>query len=286
MNKTFLSRKYGQKDIVKVYLASILLLTIYGLYKNVYLLLSFKEASILNLITPIIVLLLPLFLIIITNFIKYKKIKITLLDLRWILISLFVPPGIDLVIYSVLLILFFFVSRKTKIKINFSLLFYIILLIISYIFNQNIFLNVMEQNSQFNFSYFDLAVGRSVGSIYTSSLIFVLVSYLMLASSLIYKKSIFIISSLVLSLFLVLFTVLDIDIYNISGLLASLVFLAPDSYLSPVRKKDKLVYAVLIGLITSILCLVFNFYIAPFISILIVQILSSYGLLNFFTKKK
>lgn len=286
MTKTFLSRKYGQKDIVKVYFASILLLIIYGLYKNVYLLLSFEEATILDLLTPVVVFSLPVLLIIITNFIKSKKFNISLLDLRWVLIALFIPPKVDLIIYSVLLILFFFISNKAKININFSLLFYIILIIVLSLFDNNIFQNAMEQNSKFIFSYFDLAVGRSIGPIFTSSLVFVIVSYLILASSLIYKRSITIISGMVLSLFLVLYTVLGIDVYNIAGLFATLIFLAPDTYLSPIKKRETLVYSVLIGLLTSILCLLFNFYIAPFIAILVIQILSNYGLLNFFTKKK
>lgn len=275
-------KKKTTKDIVIINIILLIPLIIYGIFKNGYLLYE------RNLI-PFYLIFKPLYLTIISILIKFffdlittKKININYNLLYMILISMIMPYNINILVYIITLIVTYFLTSllETKFKFNKVALIYLIIILINSIFNGLVFQNSLESTSSFNFSFLDLFMGRCIGGISSTSIIFSLLAYTLLINSYYYKKDmpLFInISYLFLSFIFYLITH-NSDILLNSELIFASIFIAPLPKYSPYKVKGQVIEGILIGIISFIISILFNKVISIYIAIFLVSLLANLSL--------
>ena len=126
----------------------------------------------------------------------------------------------------------------------------------------------------------DYMFGKGSGGIFTTNIILLVISFFVLYYSNVYKKNIAIFSSITFILFTVIYCFIIKDIGNImnmlftNGIIFSFVFIATDPISSSYTSKGKIIFGVLVGIITFILYLI-NPILSSYGGILIVSILNS-----------
>ncbi len=275
-------KKKTTKDIVIINIILLIPLIIYGIFKNGYLLYE------RNLI-PFYIIFKPLYLTIISILIKFffdfittKKINVNYNLLYMILISMIMPYNINILVYIITLIITYLLTSllETKFKFNKVALIYLIIILINSIFNGLTFQNPLESTASFNFSFLDLLMGRCIGGISSTSIIFSLLAYTLLINSYYYKKDmpLFInISYLFLSFIFYLITH-NSDILLNSELIFASIFIAPLPKYSPYKVKGQVIEGILIGIISFIISILFNKVISIYISIFLVSLLANLSL--------
>ncbi len=272
MNKIYIKNDNKINKLVYVYIISILPLILYGLYKNGILLYQNDLISFIEIFKILIFIGIPTITILILNYIKDKKIHIELNNLSWIFISIFMPVNTNILIYSCLIILFIFLDiRLLKSKVDLSLVFKIILILILYLLGNYSYLNIAEETISYNFNTLDILFGRSVGGIASTSLIIAMLSYVLLYTNTFYKKNITIVTiSTYSALTLVLSFITNIDFTNIGGIFIGVMLLGSTLKYTPATIKSQIIYSFSLGILIVLFNFI-NYYESLFISLLILQ---------------
>ena len=189
-------------------------------------------------------------------------------DFLWITIPL-------IIIFDILLK---FIDKKCS--INQIALFKCILVLILSIVGLYNNANLYELNNNLNPSLFDYFIGRSIGGIGTTSILCCLIGYVVLLFNKYYKKEIpllAILGYIVVALIIYFvgglsFTDLLIKTFK-SGFIFIAIYVAPLSVATPVVKSGRIIYALLVGMISAILVNVANFYTGIYIVILVASLL-------------
>ncbi len=277
MNNIFSKKGKNMSNLIKIYLLSIIPVIIYGLYKNSYLLISNNLINNIELFKPLYYIAIPFIIILLINFIRYKKIMISYQNLPYIFISLFISYNTNILVYTFLLLIFIVLDYIFKHRYNFSILFFILLSVINTLINNYSYLNPMEANLLFDYTLFDLLLGREVGGVFSSSLIFSMITFFVLHINIYYKKIIPFISISIYVLLILIFSFFtNITFINIGGIFLAITLLGTYSYHTPLTKRGQIIYATILGIIILPLSLLTNYYEGIFISILIMQILVLY----------
>lgn len=254
---------YKKNNINLLYISCSILLICYGFYKNGILLYRDTNGNVLTLIRPILIPLIAIGVSQIINYIKNKKISINNNLIYILLLSLSVPLNINILVYTMFIIvisLFLeFLSSKLKVNINYIALFKILLILILFILHNYQYANQMELLHKYSYSLLDILFGRGISGVCTSSMILIIISYMILCTNYYYKKEIpFISLSVYFALALVFKFVFHKVIILNSLILYSLVFIASISFMSPVSKLEKMIYSIIIGILTFIFTYYFN----------------------------
>lgn len=280
MNKVY-HRLNKKNNFIKLYLISLIPVVGYSLYKNGFLLYQRGLIDFFIIFKPLIYIIIPIIICLIIDYFKYKKINLKLDHFRWIFVSLFIPINTNILIYSLLLLIFILVEKKfiSKINLNFSLLFKIILILILILLKEYNYLNLMEQNFDYAYNVLDFIFGHTSGGIASSSLIFSLITYIILSFNIYYKKSIPIVSILTYSFLILIlyFSNLSHLLFgNIAGIFLAYVLFATDFKYSPYNYKGQIIYAFFLGILTVIFNLIFNIYEGVFIALIIMHFIASH----------
>ncbi len=276
MNSVYIRTKKEHKNIIIKYLLALIPLIIYGVYKNGYLLYQSKLISFIEIFRPLLFLLIPAIFIIGINYIKEKKLIFNYVDLKWIFISLFIFPSTNLILYSIIILIFIAIDIlfKNKIKFNISIVFKLLLSITMLILNNYSVTNLAEQTHEYAFSVFDLLIGREAGGLFSSSLILAMIVYFIMQTTGYYKKNITIITMITYTVFILILSILsDITYINIGGIFLAIILIGSFSNYTPITFKGEIIYSVSLGILIVLIGLITNFYESVFISILLVQIL-------------
>ena len=275
-------KKKTTKDIVIINIIFLVPLIIYGLFKNGYLLYE------RNLI-PFYLIFKPLYLTIISLIVKFafdlittKKINLNYNLLYMILISMIMPYNINFLVYFITLSLTYFLTSllETKFKFNKVCLIYLIIVLINSLFKGFTYESPLDSSFSFSFSFLDLLMGRSLGGISSTSIIFSLLAYTLLINSYYYKKDmpLFInISYLFLAFIFYLITNNSAILLN-SELIFASIFIAPLPKYSPYKIKGQIIEGIVIGVLTFIISILFNEVISVYISIFLVSLLANLSL--------
>jgi hypothetical protein len=278
MNKVYLHKNITLNKILIYFFSSIFLLIIYGTYKNGILLYQKHLISFLGLLKPLYLFLFPFLIFYIYNVLIKKNSKINFDYFYWACLGLFMPPQINLVLYSVLIIVLIFLLQYIPLKINKQVFSKLLIILVLIIINKYTYFNLLETSVVYSFSSFDLLWGRSIGGICSTSFVFTLICYFILISSGYYKGEIPFISFIVYFALVIIFHYLfgSYLYLNISNILLALVIYGSNNEFTPFLPKLRVFYSILLGLLTFIFTLITNNFEGVFIAILILSCLTPY----------
>ena len=275
MNNVYLHFKKNNLNIL--YLISIILLVIYGFYKNGILIYNELNGNIINLFRPITFSIFSVIPAFIFQFIKNRKISIDNNIIYILIFSLCVPINMNIgiyFIYSIIVnLLLYFVIPKYSLNINYISLFKIIIIILLKIIKQYEYANSLEKISKYSYNLLDIFFGRGISGVCCSSIFLILISYAIFTSNSYYKKEIPVISiSIYFIISLALKLLLGKVIIINSLIIYSLIFIAPISSMSPVGMKERKIYSLVLGILTFI----FTYYFSQFDGVIYAIFISSF----------
>lgn len=274
MNNVYIRSNYSIKNISKYILLSLIPLIIAGFYKNGIKLYLNDFVNIYGLFKPILITFSGLLIGALVNFIYetyIKKNKDTLINkifssfhpVYGIIISSIISINTNILLFILVTFIIFFISKFIKNnKINIMSLTSLIIIYIINITSSFTFLNAYESTKTFSLSPFDYLIGRGSGGINTTYGILLFISLIILANKNYYKKSIPLFSTITFSICIISYCIykneIDLIFDNIfsNGILFSFIYVATDSLSSSYTKYGKLVYSIILGILTFIFFLI------------------------------
>lgn len=274
MNKLpLIHYELDQNSLIKRYYFALIPLLLFGLYKNGILLYQADLISFKDLFVPVIFYVVSVIVGLLLSFIVKENPKYNILICLICAASISINSNI--LIYAILLFVVLFIvhylASHTHLTFN-SVSLVRLFLLLSLFFNSYSYLNIGEKLNKFNYNLFDIFLGHGPGGLASTSLFFLIISFIILALNKYYKKIIALSSSLV---YLALGFIYILISHNNSFLPAlfngtiyfSFIFIAADINISPYSNKGMFYYGLLIGILTFVLGIVLNIYEASYISI-------------------
>ena len=283
----YIKSKYSNFRIIINYYIVLLLLTIYSIHKNGIILYQKNLISFISIFKPFIVVILSLlisylFIYIYSKYIKKKQVNLLTeyKPLYIALIMLTLPSNLNIFIYLLFIIIISILSLLIKNDyINYYALYKLLFVILLILFNKYSYLNLYNQNIEVNYSLIDLFIGKGIGGLATSSILLVMICYVILSLNP-YKKEIPIISlfsyicvMLMYSLLIKSDIILCVEDLITSEFMYGIVFIATISHYSPISPKYRTIYATLIGILSFIFNTIINIYEGVFIAIILSNLL-------------
>lgn len=274
----YIHAKTDKSDLIKKYYIAILPLIIFSIYKNGIVLFSNDLINIIKIGIPIYFYLISIAVGYSVSLIRRENSAENILIC--LIIACSISINTNMLIYPILLFVILFIIKflKDKIKLRFNEIAFIrITMILSLLINSYSYLNIGEKLNKFDYNMFDIFIGHGTGGIATTSLIAVLISFIILSLNKYYKKVIPIFSSITyiivsLSYMFLTHNFSGIDMLLNGTIYFSFVFIAADLYTTPYNKKAMAIYGTIVGILSSIFS-IFCFYEAGYISILICSLL-------------
>ena len=280
------------KRISYIYLLSLLPLILFGFYKNGIKLYLKDYVNILGMLKPLIFIIMGFVIGVLVNILYerlIKKNKDKLSDIIFssfhpiygILIASIISINTNLILFSLVTFIVLFISKFIKNnKINYVCLVSLIIFFIMNIFGKFSFLNIYESSNNFNLNAIDYMFGRGSGGIFTTNILLLIISFIVMYYTKTYKKNIAIFSSITFIILAIIYLIIKNDIGNImymlfsNGILFSFIFIATEPISSSYTKKGKTIYGILVGILTFLLYLI-NPALSSLGAILITSILNS-----------
>ena len=273
MNDNYLHSKKNNLNIL--YLLMSIILIVFGFYKNG--ILVYKEiTNKIVLFKPIIFPITSIIVSLIYTLIKNKKIEITDNLVYMLILSLCIPVKTSIILFLVLDIIFSalleFAIPKIKININYIALFKLIIIAILYFMNKYTYQNELELIDRYSYNIANIFIGRGISGVCSSSILIIIISYILFCTNYYYKKEIPAIS---IGLYMIVALLLKFIFHKViiinSLILFSLVFIAPLSKYSPASMKERYIYALVVGVLTVI----FSYFINAYDGVIMAILLSS-----------
>ncbi len=268
------------KSIKKLVLERMLLLIpflIYGLYKNGYLIYARGFISLYEVFKPLYLCLISLVIKIIYDIISSKSIKIDENFLYVMLIALIMPYNISYIVYTIGLMILYPLSLYIEKYFTFNIVcfWYIILIIINSLVIKFSFLSPIEEALTYKFSLLDIFLGRDIGGISSTNMLFGLGIYLYLIYDFYYKKDIplYINISYLLCSGIYFFLTNDSSYLLNSELLFGSLFVSTLSSFSPIRPSNTFLYSIAIGILAFFISLYINDIISIYVATLLISML-------------
>lgn len=276
MNKNLIYIKSNLSDFKKRYILCLLLVCSFGIYKNIICLIN-TDISLIYLITKAIYLILGFGFGTFVDSLKNKKITFSFNSISGLMLAMIVPFNTSIVLFILCLGLLLFLSLIDKNdninKISIIKIFLIVTMII--IGNYN-YLNPLEMNNEYTYTLLDNFIGNQVGAIFSTSVLLILISLILLSENKIYKTKIAILSicSYIFTLILLLLTKEYMNIFMLmqnSLNIFTFVFIAPFSIYSPYKNKEIYIYSIFIGICSALI----SYFIFPYEGAIISTLLAN-----------
>ena len=275
MNRIYINSKITIDKYVLRYIYGLIPLIIYGIYKNGILLYNLNLINFLEIFKILYLLIISLIIYTIYCLIFKKKIKLNLEVLNILIIPLFMPPSVNILIYTITLfiglIINHYLSKVLKYNNTTFMLLFILLFLI--IFKNYNYLNLAEATKSYSFSFLDLLFGRNTAGIASSSIIIGLLLIIYFSIFTIYKKEITL--SSIISFILLIGILNNFNIINIlnGNAILSFILIAPDMLSTPIKRNEKIIYGIIIGLLSALLTQYIDNYCGSIIAILLISII-------------
>lgn len=288
MNQSYVFSEENKNEFL--FYLSVIPLFLYGIYKNGYLLYINHYINFFGIIKVAIYPVISVLIGYIFGLI-FKDKKNELLSFS-ILAGLAAPFDFNMIAYFSIVIGSFFlvIFVPNHIKINESALLCFLLILLNKVFNNSILFNPMELTNMYKFTLFDLFFGRGASFLYTSSIFFLIISYIIMLFIKTYKKNIFLISSftyviLALIYMIVTKTYLNNLIILLNGTtFFSFIYLAPKNESSPSIANEIIIYSILLGILSFVLVFILKIYTGAILSVLFLSII--YRIYSIIRQKK
>ena len=282
-----LKSKYSNFNIVLMYYVIVSILTIYATYKNGIVLFNKHLIGFISIFKPIIIVLIATFIPLLINylyktFIKKEKyiLKEDYFPVYMSLISLSLPININIFLFLGLTIIFSIFRLFYKFSINYYAIIKLLTILLLIVLGKYTYASLYDLNIETNLTTLDLLFGRGIGGLATTNIILLVICYLILCFNFTYKKEIPIISFVSYIFTIVIYSIIFHSniILNIKELINSefifaIIAIATMSFYSPVDFKSRVIFAILIGILSFIFNLIFNIYEGVFIAIIVSNIL-------------
>ena len=273
-------KKSNVKNLVKLNIILLIPFLIYGLYKNGYLIYMKGLISGYMVFKPLYLTLISLIIKVVVDLFIYKKVKIDYNFVYLILVSLIMPYNINLIVYSITLLITYLLTLflSKHFKFNNVCFMYLILILTNYLFNGLSFLNPMEAKYTFSFSSLDILMGRSVGGISSTSIILSLLVFSYYTFNFYYKKDIplFINLTYLILTFIYFLITKDNNFMINSEVIFGSIFISTLPMFSPGKRILQILYGILIGLLTFIFLFItgkiISIYLATFVVSLLINV--------------
>ena len=271
-----------KKTIRRIVLEIIVLLIpflIYALYKNGFLIYVRNLITGIEVFKPIYLLIISVIIKFIIDFILKRKLTIDFNLLYAILVSMIVPYNVNYIIYTITFLISYLILYFSDryFKLNKVCVMYLLIVLVNSLFKGFTYLNPLEAKFNYSFTFLDLLMGRNIGGISSTSIIFSLVAFYILTFNFYYKKDIPVFINFVYLFLAVLYYLITKDnsyILNSEMIFAS-VFVATLPVYSPYKRITQILYSIFIGILTFIIAIIFDKVIAVYIAILIVSIFNN-----------
>lgn len=268
MNKTYLKAKDNIKSINLNIFIALLPLLFTGFYKNGLKLYMNNLVSVYGLFKPLLFDIIGLLCGIIVNII-YNRIKKSnnkifndFYPLYGLLIASVISINTNIVLFTTSTFILLLISKLlNNNKINIIAFTSLIIIFISNLLGQFTYLNLYEQKNTLTLNSLDYLIGRGSGGINTTYILVLIISLIVLSVNRYYKKEIPLYSSITfiscLTFYLIFTNKIGTILDNIftNGILFSYIFIAPEFLTSSYTKKGKIIYSIIIGVVTFILYL-------------------------------
>ena len=275
MNRIYINSKITIDKYILKYIYGLIPLIMYGIYKNGILLYNLNLINFLEIFKILYLLIISLIIYTIYCLIFKKKIKLNLEVLNILIIPLFMPPSVNILIYTITLfiglIINHYLSKVLKYNNTTFMILFILLFLI--IFKNYNYLNLAEATKSYSFSFLDLLFGRNTAGIASSSIIIGLLLIIYFSIFTIYKKEITL--SSIISFILLIGLLNNFNIVNIlnGNAILSLILIAPDMLSTPIKRNEKIIYGIIIGLLSALLTQYVDNYCGSIIAILLISII-------------
>ncbi|MBO5096356.1 MAG: RnfABCDGE type electron transport complex subunit D [Bacilli bacterium] len=258
MNKNLIRIKNDLSSFKKTYFWCLILVSLFGVYKNVFSLFN-NEISLFAVLNKILFIVLGLGVGLLYDSFKEKRLTFNFNAIIGLIIGMIIPFRTNLFLFLLgllLMILIDIIDKNNHLnKICVAKLFIIMLLVI---FGEYTYLNPLEFSNEYAYTLADSFVGNQIGGTFSTSVLLIFVSFIILSLNKIYKTKIVLISliSYLCTLSLLLLTKDYMKIFTImqnSSNIFAFVFIAPFSLYSPYKFKEVLFYSLLIGIGSALL---------------------------------
>lgn len=275
-----LRRTATNKTYEGILLGVLIPVVIFGWYKFGYL--DYSK-NLVSLVSSFKVGWLLLINIIITYFIQFiVKDKYPYYYYEIVLLTLLLPIRIPYFI-DILVVLIYNILRKHLNNYHFNsvAIFKLIITLILMVMGKNNYLSLYQEQVASIYKTSDLVWGASIGSIGSTNLVVLILSYLLLCNVDIYKKDIPWYALIGYSLTLGIYGVINNSIIDLikltlnSTVIFSFIFISTINISSPIGKKLKRIYGLLVGII-SFIFLQINPYDAAVIAVVISNLICNF----------
>lgn len=279
MKSSFLHTiKDNKKSIIKSFLLLIPLI-IYGIYKNGVLLYLRKDISFIEIFKPLYFIIIALLINGMIEFLHKRKFCIDYSYLYVTITAMFLMPNTNYLVYIILLLAGILILKVLGKGLPLSKIAFLHLLIVMgmFIIGKYSYMNIAEAKDVYSLTLLDYFVGRNIGGISSSSSLIGVIVFSILAFTTTYKKRIPMLAYLTYALCtLVLFLTLKVDYHMFfsSTVILGFVLLTIENEASPYTPKGEIIYAIMLGIFTSILTMLFP-YEGVFMTILFLSFLKN-----------
>ncbi len=277
MNKKLISIKNDLSGLKKTYLLCLVLVLSFGIYKNIICLLN-TEIDLYIILSKILYIILGFGIGFLSDSLKNKKLTIHFNSIIGLIIGIIVPFKTNMILFILSLFLIIIIDYIDKNNLlNKICVIKLFIIIGMLVLGKYTYLNPLEATNEYAYTLVDNFVGNQIGGIFSTSVLLILISLIILSLNKIYKNKIALIS-LFSYLGVLVILLLTRDYMKIFGLMQNssnifaFVFIAPFSIYSPYKNDEITIYSIFIGVVSALI----SYFIVPnegaIISILIANV--------------
>ncbi len=254
----------------------------YGFYRHGLYFYFQGQMSIKDVFMPVVPVLIGVLESLLFTKIKKEKLSWNTLSIG-ILLGILVPPSFPLLYFMIISLSYFvfiFLFQKFFSRVHFLNLYKCLILLLTIVLPVS-YQNIVEQNGSYVYGTLDILFGKGTGGYGTTNIVLLILFYFFLTSSFYYKKElpIYALATYAICFFLHYFLVpsefILSQVLNSSVFFSFILFL-PTNETSPVSKKGKILYGVLVGLFSYLFIHVCKIVEGAYISLAIMNLLYSF----------
>lgn len=277
MNKDLIYLKNSKDSYMKVLFLTLIMTSTFGFYKNIICLLN-ENVNEKIIIKAILFPLLGFVLGFVFDYLKNKSLKIDYNSLTGFLVGMHASINLNVLVFILSFFVLFILNKLDKNNyFNKPAILMLLLALIMVFSGSYDYQNILEKKYLYDYSYLDKLIGHQVGGLFNTSVLLMIISYIILSFNKLYKKDIFIVSYFAYLIVLLIIFIIGKnykwDLLINSNTIFYLVFIASLNIYSPYHNKERIIYSILIGAITGVIMGLTSFTDAAAISIIILNIL-------------
>lgn len=253
MNKKLIHLKNDFNSLKKSYFLCLILVMFFGLHKNVITLFGTNIDSFLVL-NKLLFIGLGLGVGLLKEYLNSKKVTFGFDASIGLILGMIVPFNTNLIIFLISLSFIFIIDVFDKeMRLNKICLLKLLCVGLILIFQEYTYLNPLESANEYAYTLVDIFIGNQVGGMFSTSVLLILISLVILCLNKLYKSKIALVSlaSYLLVLTILLFTKDYMNIFTTmlnSSNIFTFVFIAPFSIYSPYKAKEVTIYSLIVGI--------------------------------------